>query len=83
MISTGLTTLESQGPNKPWKMDRNCRDLGMTSMTDNATTTARSIPKTSSPGAIPAPLVNMVNTSNDTTMEPVPEGTVESMGANG
>ena len=64
-------------------MDRNCRDLGMTSMTDNATTTARSIPKTSSPGAIPAPLVNMVNTSNDTTMEPVPEGTVESMGANG
>jgi hypothetical protein len=64
-------------------MDRNCRDLGMTSMTDNAGTTARSVPKSSNAGAIPAPLVNAVNTSNDTTMEPFPEGTLESQGANG
>lgn len=88
MIVTVLTTLESSGPNKPLPMDSNCRVLGMTSMTDNATTTARS-------GGIDRggigpgvdrneALENRVNLSNDTTLAEVPAaGTVESQGANG
>lgn len=84
MISTAYTTLEGQGPNKPWPKDSNCRDLGFTSMTDNASAAPGTTrPKTSNPGGIASPLVNAVNTSNDTTMEPFPEGTLESKGANG
>lgn len=59
----------------------------MTSMTDNAS--ARPYPSKLDPGGISPlkvrgdSLENAINTSNDTTMAEVPEGTVESMGANG
>jgi hypothetical protein len=84
VIFTAYGTLEGQGPNKGWKKDSNCRDLGFTSMTDNAATSANTTtPKSSNPAGIASPLVNMVNTSEDTSMVAVPEGTVESQGANG
>ena len=87
MISTALTTLESDGPNRGWGKDANCRVLGMTSMTDNAT--ARPYPTSLDPGGISPlkargeSLENAINTSNDTTMAEVPGGTLESNGANG
>lgn len=87
MISTGLTTLESSGPNKSWPKDANCRELGMTSMGDNASTSPRG--SQLGPGGISPlkvrgdSLENAINTSNDTTMAEVPGGTVESNGANG
>ena len=40
-------------------------------------------PKASNPLVAPSPLVNAVNTSNDTTMTDCPDGTLESNGANG
>lgn len=84
MIHTAYTTLEGQGPNKSWPKDSNCRDLGFTSITDNASISPGTTrPRISNPGGIASPLSNMVNPSNDTAMEAVPEGTLESRGANG
>ena len=88
MISTASGTLESNGPNKGWSKDSNCRVLGFTSMTDNAATSPS--PSSLGPGGISPlkvrgeSLENAINTSNDTTMAEVPmAGTVESQGANG
>lgn len=82
------TTLEGNGPNKAWKKDSNCRDLGFTSITDNTSTSpplrgsvaSNGLNKSGDKGAS---LVNAVDPSADTTMEPFPEGTVESGGLNG
>lgn len=77
-------TLEGTGPNKLGTTAGNCRDLGFTSMGDNASTSPpTNTPKTSNAAAIPSPLWNMVNTSNNTSPMEVPSGTVESNGANG
>lgn len=72
-------TLQGTGPNKLGTTKGNCRDLGFTSITDNASIS----PKTQIPGMAPSPLENRVNPSSDTTMEPFPSGTVESGGING
>ena len=76
-------TLESSGANGGKIPSGYCRDLGFTSITDNASTTPSTSSKASNPGRIPAPLVNAVDTSADTKMEPFPEGTVEGGGING
>lgn len=60
------------------------RDLGFTSLTDNISTSPSTSRKACCPAALPAPLTNMVNTSEDTQMMDVPtEGTIESGGING
>lgn len=66
-------------------MDANCRELGYTSMTDNADTNPGTTrPKSSNPSGSASPLVNEVNVSSDTSMMDVPTaGTVESGGING
>lgn len=81
-------TLESSGANGAKIPAGNCRDLGYTSITDNASTSPRlrgsldsnGINKTGDKGAS---LVSAIDTSADTKIEPFPEGTVESSGANG
>jgi len=76
-------TLEGTGPNKLGTTSGNCRDLGMTSMGDNASTSpSTSVPKSSNVGASSAPLGNMVDTSNDTSTMSVPGGTLEGGGPN-
>ena len=82
------TTLESDGLNKGVRKDSNCRDLGFTSITDNASTSPslRGSLDSNGPnkaGDKGASLVNAVDPSADTTMEAVPEGTLESGGING
>jgi hypothetical protein len=53
-------------------------------MTDNISTSpATSVPKASNVQASPAPLVNAVVGTNDTSMLEVGEGTLESGGING
>lgn len=77
-------TLEGTGPNKLGTTSTPCRDLGYTSITDNASTSPSTTrPKASNPNNIASPLVNMVNTSSDTDVMAFPEGTLESGGANG
>ena len=73
------STLEGKGPNKLGTTSGNCRDLGFTSMTDNATTSpSTSYPKASNPGQkLGSPLVNEVIKTNDTQMIEVPSGTIE------
>lgn len=72
-------TVEGTGANKLGTTEGNCRDLGFTSMTDNASTSpATSYPKASNPGQIPSPLVNEVIRTNDTAMVDFPSGTIES-----
>jgi len=53
--------------------------LGFTSITDNASTSPKTqLPKASNPKVAPSPVVNMVDTSADTTMMDFPtEGTNE------
>lgn len=77
-------TLEGTGPNKMGTTGGAARDLNYTSITDNASVSpSTNVPKRSNPGASAAPLVNMVDTSADTTMMDVPGGTLEGGGPNG
>lgn len=50
-----------------------CRELGFTSITDNASTSPSvTLPKSSNALVKPSPLVNMVDTSNDTNLMEFP-----------
>jgi hypothetical protein len=62
-----------------------CRELGFTSITDNIKTSPKTqLPKVSNPKVAPSPLVNMVDSSADTSVMEVPMGgTIESGGING
>ncbi len=81
MIDTS-GTLESNGLNKVGG-DSNCRELGYTTMSDNAATSHVSTrSKASNPNNIASPLVNAVNASNDTEVMDFPAGTIESQGIN-
>jgi hypothetical protein len=56
-----------------------CRELGFTSITDNASTSPKTqLPKASNPKVAPSPIVNLVDTSADTSMMEFPQGTNES-----
>lgn len=63
-------TLEGTGPNKGGVTAAPCRYLGMNSMGDNAAIA----PTNRDPDQKPSPLVNAVNTSNDTQVLEVPAG---------
>ena len=57
-----------------------CRELGFTSITDNASTSPKAqVPKASNPKVAPSPLVNLVDSSSDTNVMEFPAtGTIES-----
>lgn len=77
-------TLEGTGPNAKGTTRGYCRDLGFTSITDNASVSpSTNVPKGSNAAASAAPLVNMVDTSSDTEVMEVPGGTLEGGGPNG
>lgn len=77
-------TLEGTGPNKLGTVKGNCRDLGFTSITDNASISPKtSMTKASNPAQIASPLANMVDPSADSDMYPFPSGTLEGGGPNG
>ena len=84
MIQLANGTLEGTGPNKLGTTAGACRELGFNSMGDNASTSpGTSVPKRSNAAAIAAPLVNAVNTSNDTEPMEFPAGTFTGEGING
>lgn len=80
-------TLEGTGPNKLGTTAGACRELNFVSMTDNISVSpgtqmlGKGGPNKMNDNS--SPLVNMVDTSNDTDMMDVPGGTLESQGANG
>jgi len=74
-------TLSGVGPNKTGITDAKVKDLGFTGMTENASLNVRAPGGTAN--RVVEELDGPIITSNDTAIEPMPEGTVTSGGANG
>jgi len=80
-------TLEGTGPNKMGTTKGMCRDLNYNSISDNASVSPGTQHlEMGGPNKLndrSSPLVNMVDTSNDSSVMGVPGGTLEGGGPNG